>query len=118
MIKSKQIQNSIDRLNYYDARAQKLESSYFGDETTLTFEGIDKDNILKFVGCYKVLFDHVKNYDKFRPVKEMIIPQIPYFLQKIEVEDVEIDGKQFLKCNINMFPLYIELICENISVSN
>lgn len=118
MNKSKQIQNSINLLNYNDARVLKLESNYFGDETILAFEGIDKERVLIFKGCYKVLFDHVKNYDKLRPAREMTIPQIPYFLQEIEVEDIEMDGRYFLKCNINMFPLYLELICISININN
>ena len=110
------IQEKIDKLNYGDSRVFEFSSNYFGDETKIRFEGIEHDEIILFLGCYKIKYEHVKNYDKMRPVREMTVPQIPYFLQDISLSFFSTEGLEFICCEIDMFPLNVEIICQGIEV--
>lgn len=113
-----EIQKLIDDLDYWDARVIQLECNYFADEITMVFEDEDENVICNFIGCYKSVFDHVKQYSKFRPVKEMDITQIPYFLQDIKIGEIKEEGVELLTCDINMFPLYLQIWCKDIKIKN
>ena len=114
----KQIQELIESFHYGDARITQLDCNYFADEVELVYEHDDNFNVIyKFTGCYKAVFDHVKAYDKFCPAKDMTIPQIPYFMQDVKIGEIEQDGIKFYTCNINMFPLYLEIWCKDIQVT-
>jgi len=115
---AKKIQKIINDFRYGDARVFSLECNYFADEITLVHEDEVNSNIVyKFTECYKSVFDHVKGYDKGRPVKEMTMPQIPYFMQDVKIGKTIEDGVKFYTCNINMFPLYLEIWCKDIEVT-
>lgn len=115
----KEMQSIIDNCDYWDARVKSVECNYFADEVSIIFDDEDRKFIVfHFIGCYKSVFDHVKEYDKFIPVKNMTLPQIPYFLQDIKIDEV-IEGEYRLwTCNINMFPLCLEIWCKEINVIN
>ena len=112
-----EIQNLFDNLVYWDARVLQLECNYFADEIALVFEDEDKNVICNFIGCYKSVFDYIKTYDKLRPVKEMCFSQIPYFLQDIQIGEIKEEGINFLTCDIDMFPLYLQIWCKDIKIS-
>ena len=111
------LQKKIDLLDYCDARVNYLNCNYFADEITLAYDLDDTEVVYIFKGCYKSIFDHVKDYDKLRPVKEMTIPQIPYFIQDVKIDSNIEDGVSFYVCKMNVFPLYIEIWCKDIDVS-
>jgi len=114
----KKIQKLIDDFYYWDAWAVSLDCNYFSDEVELVYEHDNNSNIVyKFTECYKSVFDHVKGYDKLRPVKDMSRPQIPYSMQEVEIGKTTEDGVKFYTCNINMFPLYLEIWCKDIEVT-
>ena len=117
-MRSAEIQEKIDEYEYWDAWVSRLECRYFADEIELAHEYDDNDEIVyEFSGCYKSEFDHVKNYDKLKPVKDMTPPQMPYYLQNVEI-GMQVDGDiTFYTCKINMFPLYLEIWCKDISVT-
>lgn len=112
----KDIQKIIDNNHYWDARVLNFECRNFSDEVELSYddEGITVNYIFK--SCYKVVIDHVKEYDKQLPVKQMVIAQIPYFLQDVEVGEKNINNIRFYTCKIDMFPLYIEIWCKDIHI--
>jgi hypothetical protein len=114
-----EIQALADGFHYWDAAVIGLYCNYFADEIQLVYEQ-EKDIYIKYVfeGCYKSNFDHVKNYDKLRPVKEMTFPQIPYFMQEVTIGEVEEEGVSFYTCKINMFPLYLEIWCKDIKITS
>jgi len=116
MDKVREFQKKIDSYHYWDAMVSYLNCNYFADDIDLAFNDEDLEVVYKFTGCYRSVFDHVKIYDKLRPVKEMTLPQLPYFLQSIEVGSVMEDEITFYTCKINMFPLYLEIWCKNIEV--
>jgi hypothetical protein len=110
------IQNQIDALDYWDAPVLKVECGYFADEVTIVY-GDENGNVeYTFRGCYKCVFDHVKEYNKVMRVRDMTYPQIPYFMQDVKVSKSVDDMAQLLVCKINMFPLYIEIWCKDIGV--
>jgi len=111
------IQELINKYYYWDLRVTSLECNYFADEIQLIYDDSEGNNVIyRFNGCYKSVFDHVKQYDKFRAVKDMVTGQIPYFLQDVEVNELVEENVHFFTCKINMFPLYLDIWCKDIEV--
>jgi len=112
-----EIQELINQYDYWDLRVLSLECNYFADEIKLVYDDTDGYCVIyNFEGCYKSIFDHVKGYDKLRPVREMVTGQIPYFLQAVDVSETTMDNVHFYIGKINMFPLYLEVWCKDIKV--
>lgn len=105
------IKNKIEESYYWDARVKKLDCNYFGDEVELAFEDEDKDIIYHFEGCYEVVIKHLINYTKEIPSRDLKRPQIPYFMQDVDVKEIEIDDKQFLEFIIDMYPIQVHIKC-------
>lgn len=112
----KNIQKLIDNTDYWDARVETLECNYFSDEIILSFKDSDCLVTYKFTECYRVVFDHIKSYEKGRSVKDMSYSQIPYFLQAITIGEICEQENTFLECKIEMFPLNVEICCKDIIV--
>ncbi len=113
----KEIQEKIDGFHYWDARVLYLDCNHFADEIALGYKYEGNTINYNFIGCYKSIFDHIKKYDKLRPVKEMTVSQIVYFLQSVEVGETIEEGVRFFKCKIGMFPLEVEIWCKDIQVT-
>ena len=114
---AKKIQEIIDSYHPWDARVKSFECNYFADEVELIYSyDTEQDISYKFEECYRTNFDHVKDYKKFCPSREMTLAQNPYFIQEVEVTEVEESGINFLCCKINMFPLDVEVLCKNIHI--
>ncbi len=112
----KNIQKLIDDTNYWDARVENVDCKYFADEVTMAFVDDGYRITYKFMKCYKVLFDHIKSYKKNISVKNMSYAQIPYFLTNINVDEACEQKQTFIKCQITMFPLNLEIWCKDIAV--
>lgn len=108
---SSEIQKTINETNYIDARVTKVNCDYFADEVIISFEN-EKDVNILFSGCYKVHFNHIEQYKKAKPLKLYNIPQIPYFIEDIEIKQAQ----ELYEIKINMHPLYIEIKCKSITV--
>ena len=112
-----EIQEQIDKFHYWDMRVKTLECNNFSDEVKLVYDDSDGYEVVyHFIGCYRVVFEHVKNYDKLRSVKNMTIPQIPYFLQEVNVTSVIEENRQFYVSKMNIFPLYTEIWSKEINI--
>jgi hypothetical protein len=112
-----EIQKLIDEYYYWDMRIVRLECNYFADDIELVYDDSEGFYVIyRFNGCYRSNFDHVKNYDKFCPVREMSIAQLSYFLQDVKIGEIEENGVHFYTCKINMFPLYLEIWCKDIQI--
>lgn len=107
----------IDGYDYWDSRVTAFECNYFADEVNVIYDDEEGNSICyNFMGCYKSIFDHVKEYDKGIPVKNMTSSQIPYFIQDVMVDEI-IEGDNHLWiCKINMFPLHLEIWCKDINI--
>ena len=111
------IQKQIDNTDYWDERVISLDCNYFSDEVIITFKNCKGKIQLSFEQCYNVVFNHVKHYNKNIAVKKMMFSQMPYFLQSIDVSETFDSGERFFKCEINMFPLNIQVLCKNIATN-
>lgn len=114
---AREIQELVDSFCYWDARVVRLDSRHFIDEIEMAYDAGEYDVTYNFIGCYKANFDHCKNYDKLRPLKEAKVGQIPYFLQNVEVGETVEEGIHFLTCRINMFPLTLNIWFKDIKIS-
>ncbi|MEW9677691.1 hypothetical protein ABRT01_16160 [Lentibacillus sp. L22] len=115
-MKAQQIQSKIENMYYWDARVLKMDSNFFGDEITIVFEDTDYNVELLFTGCSKFVFVTSVD-DRLKPLRELTKPQIPYFIQNVEIEDIQIDEKDLLKCNILMPPLNVEVVCTDVIIN-
>ena len=112
-----EIQSKIDSYYYWDARVRRFECNYFADEVIIVYEA-DKgiDVTYRFNFCYKVAIDHVVKYDKLIPVKDMTKLQLPYYLQDVLISEIDEENVSLYQCQINMFPLEVEIWCKEIEV--
>lgn len=116
-INAKQIQTKIDQLHYWDARVIRLSSDYFTDEVTLFYDDEDAIVSYKFICCYKSSFFHWLGYEKEKPYKDLKQGQIPYFLQDVEIKEIEEEKNRLYQCKILMPPMELEIWCKEIKVS-
>ena len=102
----------------WDARITGINCNYFADEVEICHESSEDsvDVVYKFTGCYRVIFEHVKNYDKGGPMKEITLAELFYALQSIEVSSVSENNINFYTCKIDMFPMNVEIWCKDIEV--
>ena len=108
-----ELQKSINDSYYWDARVKLLDCKYFGDEVKLVFEDGQRDITYHFQECYSIKIEHSFGYPKSNPSQELSLSQIPYFMQDLELREVIIDDKRYLKFMINMFPIELYIVCEN-----
>jgi len=115
LVEAKQIQEQLEKLHYWDARVLSFDVKYFGDEATLIFEDSDENIKVLFAGCYNIRVT-TNPQDRRNPIKELTIPQIPYFIQAIQVGDIRTDDLDLLSCKILMPPMAIEVNCNLINI--
>jgi hypothetical protein len=106
----------IESVHYWDARVVKLTCDYFADEVKLEFQDDPSNICIHFTGCYKVLFDHSRGYIKDLPSRVLSTPQVPYFLQDIEINEVNEGSLSLYSCKISMPPMLLEIWCSDISI--
>lgn len=111
-----ELQKKINDSCYWDSRVKVLECNYFGDEVKLVFEGDKKDFTYYFEECYKVKIEHLISYDKVMPSKEFTIAQIPYFMQDVELKEVQIYQKEYMDFKINMYPIELSILCRKFRI--
>lgn len=107
----------IEDSYYWDARVKSLECNYWGDEVKLVFEDSKKDIIYQFGECYKVSIEHLLDYHKTKPSKYLEYAQIPYFMQDVELTEISVDDRKYLKFKINMYPIELHIVCNKFSIS-
>lgn len=108
----KQIENSY----YWDARVKVLECKYFGDEVKVVFEDNEQDIIYHFEECYKIKIEQPFEYSKDIPSRELKHTQIPYFMQNVEVEEIDIGDKKYMEFRINMYPIELYVVCKKFNI--
>ena len=108
----KKIENSY----YWDARVKSLDCNYFGDEVKLVFEDVEKDITYHFSGCYKVKIEHEIEYHKNIASKELTRCQISYFMQDVEVKELQIDSNRYMEFKINMYPIELSVPCDSFEI--
>lgn len=93
-----------------------MDTIFFGDEIIIIFEDTDYNVKLSFTGCSRYSFI-TSVEDRLKPIRELTKPQIPYFIQDIEVNDLKTsDEESLLQCHVFMPPLNVEIVCTNILI--
>lgn len=87
----------IEDSYYWDARVKALDCNYFGDEVKVVFEDDEKDITYHFAECYKVKIEHAVECPKDGASKELTLSQIPYFLQDVELKEIELCQKKYME---------------------
>ena len=105
------IKNKIEESYYWDARVKAIDCNYFGDEVKLVFEDNEKDITYHFHCCYEVAIRHLTDYTKDIHSKDLKREQVPYFMQDVNVEEIEIDNKKFISFSINLHPIELSIKC-------
>lgn len=58
--------------------------------------------------------EHAVEFQKDRPSKELTRPQIPYFMQDVELKEIELCQKKYMEFKINMYPIELLIVCKNL----
>lgn len=112
-----EIIKKIEESYYWDARVKTLECNYFGDEVKLAFEDNERDIVYHFEECYKINIDHLFEYPKNIPSRELKDTQIPYFMQDVELNEIIMEDKKYMEFRINMHPIKLYVICKKFNIS-
>lgn len=111
-----ELTKKIEASYYWDARVKALNCNYFGDEVKLIFEDDEKDITYHFEECYKVEIEHAVGCPKDRASKELIVAQIPYFMQNVEVKEIKISDKRYMEFKINLHPIELSVVCNKFNI--
>ena len=115
-MKIEEVKKQIEDSYYWDARVKALDCNYFGDEVKLVFEDDTKDAIYHFEECYKIKIEHAVECPKDRASKDLTRSQIPYFIQNVEVNEIVIQGKEYMEFKINMHPIELYIVSKKLTV--
>jgi len=89
MMELSKIKSLVDSSEYWDMRVKRVECSNYADEVIIEFEDSEGSSVFyEFSGCYKSVFDHVKDYIKTKPTREMSKTQLPYYMQDVSISEV------------------------------
>ena len=109
------VQDQIDKTEYWDVNILDFQILYFGDEAVLYIYYDEKSCWkVRFTSCYKIKYETDANTRKILNVKSMKIPQLGYFGQDITV--MPSGMKDFYKIVLDLSILNAEIICRGISV--
>lgn len=109
------IQKKIEETDYWDCEIFDLKISYFGDEIELIFYNDEESSWkISFLSCYKVLYETDANRRKIFSVKDMIRPQLGYWIQDISVNEAPTEGFYIIKLDLSIMEIQIE--CRNIHI--
>lgn len=118
MINIETLQTEIDKTRYWDMSIFDIQSHYFGDEVYIYTE--ENANVcwkISFFSCYKVTYETDVNLS-FRedfPTKKMTYRQLSYTGQDITLQPFK-ENDNFIECVINFHPIYMTIVCKDISV--
>ena len=42
--------------------------------------------------------------------------QIPYFMQDVEVKELQIDSNRYMEFKINMYPIELSVLCDSFEI--
>ena len=79
-------------------------------------KGEKQDITYHFSGCYKVKIEHEIEYHKNIASKELTRCQIPYFMQDVEVKELQIDSNRYMEFKINMYPIELSVLCDSFEI--
>lgn len=111
-----EIQEQIDRTEYWDVKILNLNISFFGDEIEVIID--DDENQcwkINFLSCYKVSYETDVNCRKIANVKNMKKSQLGYFGQEIKIN--ESNENDFYDVYMDLSIMIMNIECKEIQVS-
>ena len=110
-----ELQEMIDKTDYWDAKILDMKASYFGDVIEIYIDD-DEETCWKvsFLSCYKVSYETDANWRTIMHVKDMKKPQLGYYGQDISVSRSEIENFYTVKLDLSIMEMQIE--CRDIQV--
>lgn len=113
-----EIQEKINKTEYWDVPVLDLKISYFGDIIELIIDN-DEESCwkLSFLTCYRVSYETDAGWPNWRGdtnVSDMNKSQLGYYGQNISVSRSEVDGFYMVEINLAIMELNIE--CKRIFV--
>lgn len=114
---AKKIQDEIERNWYWDVRVENMEVLHYFDEVVVEYFDVNDIIAIRFEGCYEVHFQQEPCYEKEKAMKECKQNEIPYYMQDVSVGEVEREGILFYKIIMNIWPMYLTILCKDVRVS-
>ena len=110
-----ELQEMIDKTDYWDVEILDMKASYFGDVIEIYIDD-DEETCWKvsFLSCYKVSYETDANWRTIMHVKDMKRPQLGYYGQDISVSRSEIENFYTVKLDLSIMEMQIE--CRDIQV--
>ena len=110
-----ELQEMIDKTDYWDVEILDMKASYFGDVIEIYIDD-DEETCWKvsFLSCYKVSYETDANWRTIMHVKDMKRPQLGYYGQDISVCRSEIENFYTVKLDLSIMEMQIE--CRDIQV--
>ncbi len=110
-----ELQEMIDKTDYWDVKILDMKASYFGDVIEIYIDD-DEETCWKvsFLSCYKVSYETDANWRTIMHVKDMKKPQLGYYGQDISVSRSEIENFYTVKLDLSIMEMQIE--CRDIQV--
>lgn len=105
-----------EALDYLGRTLEHVILGEFGDEVKVVFEDDEKDITYHFSECYKVKIEHAVECPKDRVSKELTFSQIPYFMQDVELKEIELCQKKYMEFKINMYPIELLIVCKKFDI--
>ena len=116
-MKLQEIQNQIDKTEYWDMEILDFKISYFGDEVEMLIddEGEYCWKII-FLSCYKVYYEAIQDLrDSVDRIKFLKGPQLGYYGQDISVTKSNIEGLYKITMDLSIMDMIVE--CKDVEVS-
>lgn len=104
---SKELQEKINKHNYWDLPIEEIKVDDFCNNVKIKYYH-EKDIIYNFLNCYKVVFKHCICYEK----DTQDLP--PCFFRDIQIENINEEGKDLYKVNVDAYPIELEIWCEEV----
>jgi hypothetical protein len=116
----RQIQETVDRLDIYDARIMEITSRFFEDELLirLAYSPGNRFDRLVFKGCTKIDLQHRHGYQKLFSVNEYFLSKTPCNVRHIQTSFIENDDGRLMQFNLDLHPLEVLVVCRGFTVTN
>lgn len=122
-----ELQDMINKLDYWDEKVLDFSIKYFGDEITLVIadtvsfseRGEQFCNIIRFKLCVRVNYEtdaFDENWRKGIEVKNMSSSQLGHYAQDILIK--ESTEKDSWEVEFNTSLLFVKLVCKDISIEH
>lgn len=110
-----EIQQIIDRTDYWDMRILEIKSAFLGDEIYIFIENDEETSWkITFSICYKASYETDANIRKISNVSKMTNGQLGYYGQDITVNESEIKG--FYNISLDFTIMVMKITCKEITV--